>query len=217
MIIAGLSDIHGKTSRMEKLGELSGEDLVLLVGDITHFGKKDAAQKVLGALSHCPAKILAVPGNCDHPEVGRFLDDANINIHARHRVMGGVAFLGIGASLPTPFNTPYEISEAAFERALTKAAANLPGDIPLILVAHQPPIHTACDRIHDGTHVGSRSVRNFIERHRPLVCFTGHIHESRAIDHIGETAVINPGSFAAGGYARVEVAESLISAEILDL
>lgn len=217
MIIAGLSDIHGKTARMDKLVTFSEEDVILLVGDITHFGRKDAVAKVVDALGHIPAQILAVAGNCDHWEVGAYLDEAGINLHGKNRIIGGIAFIGIGASLPTPFNTPYEMGEDAFERILAAATEGLTPEIPKILVSHQPPIHTQCDRLHNGQHVGSRSVRRFIEQHKPLACFTGHIHESAGVDRIGDTPVINPGPFGNGCYAQATVEEAVKSLNIMKL
>jgi Icc-related predicted phosphoesterase len=48
-------------------------------------------------------------------------------------------------------------------------------------------------------------VRAFLERVQPRLCVTGHIHESRAVDAIGKTVVINPGPLAAGGYVRIDI------------
>jgi Icc-related predicted phosphoesterase len=42
--------------------------------------------------------------------------------------------------------------------------------------------------------VGSTAVREFIERHQPLLSLHGHIHESRGAVRIGRTLAINPGS-----------------------
>jgi Icc-related predicted phosphoesterase len=42
--------------------------------------------------------------------------------------------------------------------------------------------------------VGSRSLRQAIEKHQPLLGLHGHIHESRGAARIGRTLCINPGS-----------------------
>jgi hypothetical protein len=42
--------------------------------------------------------------------------------------------------------------------------------------------------------MGSTAVLNAIEKHQPLLGLHGHIHESRAIQQIGRTLCINPGS-----------------------
>jgi Icc-related predicted phosphoesterase len=49
-------------------------------------------------------------------------------------------------------------------------------------------------------HVGSRAIRAFIERRRPPLVLTGHIHESPRIsasyrDRVGDSIVVNPGQF----------------------
>lgn len=77
--------------------------------------------------------------------------------------------------------------------------------IPFVLLSHQPPHGTACDRLRSGEHAGSISLRYFIEESGPLLVFTGHIHESRGEDRIERTRVVNPGPLDEGGYAFAEV------------
>ena len=50
--------------------------------------------------------------------------------------------------------------------------------------------------------VGSKSVRAAIERYQPLVSLHGHVHESRAVNKIGRTTAINPGSEYGDGNLR---------------
>ena len=47
-----------------------------------------------------------------------------------------------------------------------------------VLVSHSPPRDTRCDLTAMGTHVGSRALRGYIERHQPPLLLSGHIHES---------------------------------------
>jgi uncharacterized protein len=77
---------------------------------------------------------------------------------------------------------------------------NLPIKDPMrtVTVIHTPPFETKCDVLFDGRHIGSKAVRNWIERVQPLVTLHGHIHESPKLsrsycDRIGRTTVINPG------------------------
>jgi hypothetical protein len=86
----------------------------------------------------------------------------------------------------------------------------IPSDKPLILVSHQPPFGTLNDQVSPLRHVGSTSVRRFIEKHQPLICLTGHIHEGIAIDYIGKSVIVNPGPAAAGNYALVELSGSFL-------
>ena len=69
---------------------------------------------------------------------------------------------------------------------------------PLVCLFHAPPHGTALDQIHGGFHVGSREIRAFLLRRRPLLALHGHIHESpevsgRYVDRVGETLCVNPG------------------------
>lgn len=68
-----------------------------------------------------------------------------------------------------------------------------------VYVIHPPPFNTKLDIITTGTHVGSKSVRKFIEKEQPFLTLHGHIHESPKMsgsyhDKIGKTICINIGS-----------------------
>jgi Icc-related predicted phosphoesterase len=68
----------------------------------------------------------------------------------------------------------------------------------LIHVIHAPPYDTALDCLHDGQAIGSRAVREYIEKRQPLMTLHGHIHESPKISgkywqKLGQTLSINPG------------------------
>ena len=89
---------------------------------------------------------------------------------------------------------------------LLEGLAELPDGAPLVLVVHHPPYDTAVDNSSTKGHVGSRSVRSFIETHRPLVCLSGHIHEAVGTGAIGPTRLINPGPVREGQYAYIELA-----------
>ncbi len=194
MNIVGLADIHDHLDRLRAISkDLAAADLVLLVGDLTNFGGRDAAARVIRAVWKYNHRILAVPGNCDYPTVDAYLTQEGINLYRRSVNRRGVAFIGVGGSLPCPGKTPNEFSEREFEALLADAVSGVPPVEPLVLVTHQPPRGTVVDRLGSGEHVGSRSVRSFIERVQPLVCLTGHIHEGRGIDVIGRTPVVNPG------------------------
>lgn len=79
-------------------------------------------------------------------------------------------------------------------------------------MSHTPPKDTATDIVRSGMHVGSQTVRDFILKHKPHVCITGHIHESRARDKIGDTVVVNAGMFRDGWYIEVVIDKNGVSA-----
>ena len=56
-----------------------------------------------------------------------------------------------------------------------------------------------------GAHAGSPSIRAFLEAERPLLAVSGHIHEGRAVDSLGETTLVNPGPLCDGYYAVAEI------------
>lgn len=206
MRIVVLSDIHGAVGNFSKVGEvLSDADLVLLPGDLTNFGGAEAAAKVIEALGRFNKRILAVAGNCDRPECADYLEKTGINLEGRQATAAGIEFLGIGGALPCPMRTPNERTESDLKRCLDDLAAQQNEDLPCVLVSHQPPRNTGADLAWNGEHVGSASVRAFIERRQPLVCFTGHIHESNSLSTIGPAQIVNPGAWAQGRYAVAEI------------
>jgi Icc-related predicted phosphoesterase len=76
-----------------------------------------------------------------------------------------------------------------------------------IYVLHSPPRGTACDLIARDQHVGSRAIRAFLERHRPPLSLSGHIHESPRVsgtfrDRLDGTVVVNPGQFGTSRLCR---------------
>ena len=206
MRIYGLTDIHGEKEAIRQMtGAVQTADVILLVGDITNFGRQAETENILSEFNLAAGKVLAVSGNCDFKEVDACLTDRNINLHATAVTIDGIAFMGLGGSLVTPFGTPNEMSEDEIAAALERGRERLEKNTPFVLISHQPPYNTRCDRLSSGIHVGSRAVRNFIETYRPLACFTGHIHESVGIDKIEDTPIINPGPLGKGFYAYGEV------------
>lgn len=215
MIILALTDIHGSHTEIQRIGdEMESADLVILSGDLTNFGHKRDAERVLHEVMQRARNVLAVPGNCDYPDVAAHLDGLGINLHGAHRVIDDIAFLGLGGSLPAPGMTPFEFSEDELDALLTEAATDLPSSLPLVLVAHQPPYGTESDRIYSGDHVGSISVRTFIETHHPILCLTGHIHEAAGMTSLDRTRIANPGPFGRGGYVCATIGQTVEQLEI---
>ncbi len=215
MKIVAIADTHGSRRAVQDCGDaLSEADLVLLAGDLTNFGHRRDAADILQTVRQYNGRILGVSGNCDSPDVAEFLAQEGVSLHGRHEVREGVAFLGVGGSLPAPTHTPNEFSDEQLGSFLEQAADGLDVDLPWVLLAHQPPVETTADTVHGGEHVGSAAVRAFIEEHRPLACFTGHIHEGRGMDTIGPARIINPGPLKQGRYAFAELDGGLRTAEI---
>jgi len=204
MRIVALTDLHARTSVIPLLADqLKAARLVILCGDITHFGHEREMKSIIAQFLDYNPNILAVTGNCDYPAAEKYIADENLSLNARVKEFENFQITGLSGSLPCPGRTPQEYSEEEFE-AITNNLGCYPGK-PLILVSHQPPYGTLNDQVSPGYHVGSKSIRQFIEKHHPVICFTGHIHEGIAVDHIGGTTVVNPGPAGAGNYVVVEI------------
>ena len=201
MKILAIPDIHGRVDKMKPyFDKIAEADVVILAGDLTN-GDLSSAKQVLDTLSHHNPRILTIPGNMDTNDIVDYTEELGTNIHKKHRIIDGIAFVGVGGALP--FAGSYIYSDDELAAIMKQAIVGLP-DVPQVLVCHQPPLNTLNDRLYDGRQVGSQAVRNYIEAHQPLICFTGHIHEAVGIDTIGETQICNPGAVWKG-YAYAEI------------
>ena len=215
MKIISFGDIHEDTSNLIKIkSELENADLIVISGDLTNYHGKVEAKKVLESIKRYNKRLLAQYGNLDQPEVNEHLTGEGVNLHGNGYVFGDVGIFGCGASSPTPFNTPSEISESDIEKYLVNGYIKVKDAKWKIMVCHTPPKDTAIDVIRSGLHVGSRVVRDFIVQYKPDVCISGHIHESRARDKVGDTIVLNAGMFRDGWYIEVVIDKGVLSAEL---
>jgi len=106
---------------------------------------------------------------------------------------------------------PHRFDPARREPTIAGALAELAAAGPAgetVFVLHSPPRDTCCDLTVSRTHVGSRAIRAFVERHQPPLVLSGHIHEAPRIssayrDAVGRTVVVNPGQFGASRLSGV--------------
>ncbi|MEZ0329627.1 MAG: metallophosphoesterase [Dissulfuribacterales bacterium] len=204
MKIIAFGDIHMEYGALQAVSGLAGADMVIVTGDLTNFGNHEAAHQVISAIRDINPNIYAQPGNLDDVSVMTYLNELGINLHGRGFLFEDVGVFGVGGSNPTPFNTPTEFSEDEIGLLLEQGHATVSHARIKIMVSHAPPYDTAADRISNGMHVGSKAVREFIERIQPDFCLTGHIHEARSLDRIGRTVIINPGMLGKGGWIELQ-------------
>lgn len=104
-------------------------------------------------------------------------------------------------------------SEDTIETDLTALTGRI--ERPFIFVAHSPPYDTPLDVLANGSHVGSRSIRKFIEtwteKEMLIASLHGHIHEapfhSGSIQtRIGSALCLNPGQAVTFRYVILELA-----------
>lgn len=226
MRIIAFGDIHMATAQAGKIPGIREADLVLLNGDLTNYGGKKETKSVLDDIMRIIPQVLAQFGNLDSREVNDYLERLGINLHGQARlVQAEVCLIGVGGSNFTPFQTPSEfpeneilhLAEKAFKQGrefISLAEPLHKRKIPQILIAHAPPYDTKVDRLHNGRHVGSRSIRTVIEQYQPDLCICGHIHEAKGYDSIGKTAVYNHGMLRQGGWITIDISQSQLTIEL---
>ena len=106
-------------------------------------------------------------------------------------------------------------SEEEFRTHLTEMKQYIPPNVPLFFISHQPPIDSPCDQVRNGMHVGSVSIHDFIIENQPLLCLTGHIHESVCMDFMDKTIIVNPGPLDIGGYVQIEFSERIYNINLM--
>lgn len=210
MRIIAFSDIHGSYDRLEEILRTESPcDAVIIAGDLTTHGTLDEASAVIRRLQAFGKPVLAVAGNMDLPAFDSAYELMGVNINAKGIIVGEMGFFGVAGSPFTPMNTPYEISETEIARRARSGWQEIDTARWKIFVPHAPPKGTSLDKILIGKHVGSLAVREFVELHQPDVLVCGHIHESRGLDALGKTQMVNCGPAARGYYAVIEIADTV--------
>jgi len=200
MKILVLSDIHGSNTGLMTTLELCQRhqpDLVVICGDITQFGPHEWAEKYLKRI---PIQAAALPGNCDPIDLDRTIEESGaINLHRRSEMISGIPFIGAGGADYTPFNTIFEFGDDTFADWLNPILRE-----NAVLVTHAPA-YGILDTIHSGKHKGSRGLRTIVDRWKPILMLSGHLHDARGvIEHKG-TVFVNPGPAKDGYGALVEL------------
>ena len=186
-----IADLHGEFGKIDSFLELAPE-AVFIAGDITNMGPVDAVDEVL---SRIDVPCFAVPGNCDPREIIDTLEHSDtVCMHGAKINLGTMTIVGIGGSNPTPFNTPFEMTDKQIDDLLKKAMGTMERTVHNVLLCHAPP-YGSLDKP-AGEHVGSKSIQRHMKAFDLICC--AHIHEQRGVVDIGGTKVINPGAAMMG-------------------
>jgi hypothetical protein len=197
--------LHGDSELLACiLAQAGTADLVLIGGDITHFGTPNIAESLVRQAIRAGHSVLAVAGNCDSPQIDLRLEEMGVSLFGRGVAIDGIGFYGVSA-MPPWNGHMYELSEQEIADCLELGAGQAAGTERQIVLSHAPPRNTRVDRTRRGEHVGSRALRDWIESAEPALVLCGHIHEGRGIDRIGPTLIANCGPAFQGHYAIVQL------------
>jgi uncharacterized protein len=155
-------------------------------------------------------RCFVCPGNDDQFEVDEIVQNARHVELAEGRVVDvdGFQLASTGWSNPTPWNKFREEEEPQLAERIERVVSQVTAPPEqTIFSLHCPPYGSGLDEAHEldqhmrlkhagraPVPVGSRAVREAIERHQPTLSLHGHIHECRGNTRIGKTLCINPGS-----------------------
>jgi len=194
MKILALADIHGGEDIVYLAQELYGIynfDLIAIAGDITNFGPSAVVESII---NNMPTHTFAVPGNCDPPEViDAISNSAGTNLHKHIASIKGYTFAGLGG-VNGGFNMGIVFKDA-------EATSLLGACSGCIFLVHQPP-YGILDSTASGAHLGSMGILRAVQKAKPTLVISGHVHEARGYLKKEGTIFINPGP-AKHGYAAI--------------
>jgi hypothetical protein len=109
-----------------------------------------------------------------------------------------MTIVGLGGSNPTPFNTPFELTDKQIDDLLVHGMAKMEKTVHNVLISHPPPFETL--DVVNSEHVGSQSVRRHMKNFDLVCC--AHIHEQRGVKEVDGVKIVNPGP-AMDGYCAM--------------
>ena len=205
-----VSDIHGSEGAMDMIVAKASSlrpDLVVVCGDITHFGPATQAKAFLDKVG---SPTFAVPGNCDPPEVITAIEDSKAKgLHRRQQTFMGNTFVGLGGSPQSPSGLEMEFSEDRMFKFLDEVMVQR-----AILVTHCPAWGRN-DTVR-GAHLGSKAISDIVEKYKPKLALSGHIHDARGVVEEKQTTFVNPGPAKHGYAALVTVKGDNIQVQLLE-
>ncbi len=190
MKIYAVADIHGSQYRLNiilKNIKKYSPDLVVICGDITQYGPGDVAKNFLDQIT---VDTVAVTGNIDSSDVRKGIDDSKATrIELKKVIKKGIPFVGSSGMNPDDFKTLEEKKMV---------------DEKTILVTHVPPFDTV-DKVFVGMHGGSKDLRELVDKVKPRLVLSGHIHEDPGYKKINDTVFVNCSIGKRGDGALIDI------------
>jgi len=198
--IYAIADLHGSQYRLNivlKNIQRYSPDLIVVCGDITQYGPGDVAKNFLNQI---PVETVAVTGNIDSSDVEKGIDDSKATrIELKRVIKKGVPFVGASGINPDHFKI---LSDKKMI------------DEKTVLATHVPPYDTV-DKMFIGMYGGSKELRNLVEKHKPRLVLSGHIHEDPGFKKIKDTVFVNCSIGKRGEGAIIDINEN-ISVKMLE-
>ncbi len=189
MKFLSFTDLHEDKAQLRQLVNRVKQDdidFVICCGDISNFGS--GLTNVLEAFDKIGKNFYVIPGN--HEEnlewakiVAKYPNCVDLHLQAIE--FEEYVLLGYGGG-------GFAQEDKEFRKVARRWYGKYKGK-KTILVTHGPPFGTKLDLL-ENRHVGNIDYRKFIQRIKPKLAISGHLHETVGeIDEINETKLINPG------------------------
>ncbi len=204
-----ITDLHQHKSAIDWINEeieKNKVDFVIHLGDVTDMGTCKDAVSLLSAIK---SKVYVIPGNCDPRDMPEKISDVAVDMHGKRTTIEGMELVGMGGGNPSPFGTPFELSEDELYNGLKPISSE-----GMILMTHAPS-YGILDEIPGGIHVGSKGIRKIVDEYSPILAMSGHIHEAIGCKVIDGTTFVNPGPAKDGYSAVVTIVDGKVDVKML--
>ena len=190
-------------------------DLILYAGDDIQRFQQDGINHFSELASYTNQRgVLAVAGNDDFVECKAVFQTEKVHdLHNSEFIFGDFAILGLEGSTSGPGLLQH--TEEQVKSHLNKQLNAVKGKT-IIVLSHTPPYGTLdlgirfADPQVGAEHIGSKALRDFVEKAKPALVVCGHCHSQGGVfSSIGTTKVVNiashdsPGS--TGNFALIEI------------
>jgi Icc-related predicted phosphoesterase len=134
--------------------------------------------------------------------------ELGVSVAGRGMIIDGVGIHGLSAAPPW-HRDMYGFTEEELAQHLQAGYSQLQNAQRHVVLAHVPPRGIKLDRTHFFQHVGSSALWEFVEKTLPALVVCGHVHESRGVEMLGSTTVVNCGPAKSGYYAIAELSDEV--------
>lgn len=179
------------------------------------------ADKVCEKLNRIGKKVFLVAGNNERVKYDLFLDILkkykNLkNLDSESIMIEDITIFGYQNRESTTESSKLKITDNKLLIKLKKLQKT-----NLIILTHFPPYNCRLDKlpptnpINPNKHIGSKIVKEIIDKFKPKLVICGHLEEYQDRCHIGKTEVINPGPAEQNKYAILDINKNLENYKII--